>query len=187
MPVAGVVMKRLFVGTLTSVPGIDAVRRALESFGLRGKWVEKHNLHFTYRFLGDVEDDKVFSIADSQRRQLEGVKAPVVEYVGVGAFPSVFKPKVVWIGVRSEGVIAVKRLVDKALLSFGFPEEGSYTPHLTVVRVKRAGRLNRLVSYFKSMEGHLFLRKPEARLHLVESRLTRKGPVYTVLEEILLD
>ncbi|RUM41575.1 MAG: RNA 2',3'-cyclic phosphodiesterase, partial [Desulfurobacterium sp.] len=76
--------KRLFVGTLTSVSGIEIVREKIESLKISGKWVEKKNIHFTYRFLGDVEEEKISQIGQMLRNRLKGVKAPVISYRGLG-------------------------------------------------------------------------------------------------------
>ncbi|RUM43442.1 MAG: RNA 2',3'-cyclic phosphodiesterase [Desulfurobacterium sp.] len=179
--------KRLFVGTLTSVVGLEEVREFIDSLGIVGKWVEKENLHFTYRFLGDVEEEKIKGIAGMLRGRLKGVRAPTVEYRGLGVFPSLRSPRVLWVGVESETIYEVKRRVDMALLPFGFPPEEGFTPHLTLLRIKKMRHQTRFKNYIFKMREHLFERKVEAKVCLIESKLTPRGPVYSVLEEILLD
>ena len=179
--------KRLFVGTLTVVSGLDAVRKAIDSMGIIGKWVEEENIHFTYRFLGDVEEERIPSIAKMLKGKLKGVKAPVVEYKGLGVFPSLRSPRVLWVGMESEDLQEVKRRVDLALMPFGFPPEDNFTPHLTLLRIKKLRHFTRFRNYLFQMKDHFFERKVESRLCLIESRLTPEGPIYSVLEEVVLD
>ncbi|TCK04533.1 RNA 2',3'-cyclic phosphodiesterase [Phorcysia thermohydrogeniphila] len=179
--------KRLFIGTLTFVSGLEAVREVIDSLGITGKWVERENIHFTYRFLGDVDEEKIPSIASMLKGKLRGVRAPLVEYKGLGVFPSLRSPRVLWVGMNSEALYEVKRKVDMALLPFGFPLEERFTPHLTLLRIKKLRHQTKFKNYLFKMREHLFERKLEAKVCLIESKLTPQGPIYSVLEEILLD
>jgi 2'-5' RNA ligase len=38
---------RVFIGTITTVRGVWQIKEKVFSYGVEGKWVEKHNLHFT--------------------------------------------------------------------------------------------------------------------------------------------
>ena len=179
--------KRLFVGTLTSVSGIEIVREKIESLRISGKWVEKENTHFTYRFLGDVEEEKISQIGQMLRNRLKGVKAPVISYRGLGVFPNLKFPRVLWVGMESERIEEVKRRIDQALMPFGFPIEENFKPHLTLLRIKKLRHATKFKSYIFQMKEYLFDKKIEPKVCLIESKLTSEGPIYRVLEEIVLD
>jgi 2'-5' RNA ligase len=179
--------KRLFIGTLTEVKGIEEVKSQIELLKIVGKWVEKENLHFTYRFLGDVEEEKIPQISTMLRGKLKGVKAPKISYKGLGVFPSLKSPRVLWIGIESDSIDEVKRRVDQALLPFGFPMEEKFVPHLTLLRIKKMRHTTKFKQYVFKMKEHLFEEKIESKVCIIESKLTSKRPIYKVLEEINLD
>lgn len=179
--------KRLFIGTFTSVSGMEMVRETVESLGILGKWVEKENIHFTYRFLGNVKEENVSQIGRALKGKLKGLKAPTVEYRGLGVFPNFKFPKVLWIGVESKVVENLKRKVDQALLPFGFPLEQNFKPHVTLLRINKLRHAIKFKSYLFQMKDYHFDRKVERKVYLIESKLTREGPIYSVLEEVILD
>ena len=179
--------KRLFVGTLVSIPGVFEVKRFISSIKVEGKWVEEENLHFTYRFLGEFEEERIPQLIKFLKQKLKGAGAPKVIYRGLGVFPSKERPRVLWVGVESEGIGEVKRRVDQALMPFGFPVEESFTPHVTLLRIKRMRHRGKFNSYLFKMKDFVFEEKVEPKVSLIESRLTEKGPIYSVLEEFSLD
>ncbi len=179
--------KRLFVGTLTDIEQVSDIRKEVEALGIEGKWVEKENLHFTYRFLGSVEEDRISQIAGMLRLRLKGASAPTVTYRGLGVFPSLKAPKVLWIGLESDGLSDIKERIDKALAPFGFPPEGKFTPHLTLLRIKKMRRRTKFSRFIERMKDFTFKVEKEFVVSLIESRLTPEGPVYSVVEEFRLD
>ncbi len=65
------------------------------------KAVEPENLHITLLFLGEVCEGKLSRI---EERLAEVDFQPFkISFEGVGAFPNVNSPRVVWIGVKEEG------------------------------------------------------------------------------------
>lgn len=179
--------KRLFLGTLVSIPKLLEVRKFISSIKVEGKWVEEENLHFTYRFLGDFEEEKIPQLVSFLRQKLKGARAPKVTYRGLGVFPDRERPRVLWVGVESEGIGEVKRRVDQALMPFGFPMEESFTPHVTLLRIKRMRHRGKFSSYLFKMKDFVFEERVEPKVSLIESKLTEKGPIYSVLEEFSLD
>ena len=179
--------KRLFMGTLVSILGIDHVKNFISSLGIEGKWVETENLHFTYRFIGDFEESKIGQLVTFLNQKLKGIQPPKVTYKGLGVFPNRDKPRVLWIGVESEGLQTVKKSIDQALMPFGFPPEEKFTPHVTLLRIKKMKHRTKFNSYLFKMKKHVFLERTEYSVVLIESKLTEKGPIYSVVEEFRLD
>ncbi len=180
------VRKRLFIGTFTPID-YGQVKKEVESLGIEGKWVEPENLHITFRFLGDVEEEKIPQIAKMLRGKLKNAQKFKVQYRGLGTFKRNGIDRVLWVGVLSEGIEEVKRVVDQALMPFGFTPEESYTPHLTLLRIKKLRRRIKFKNYLHRMKDYLFKEREESSVCLIESKLTSKGPVYSIVEEFHLD
>jgi len=182
------VRKRLFVGSFVQIPQeeVKKVRSTVENLKIEGKWVELHNLHFTYRFIGEVEEEKVPQIVQMLRGRLKGVESFPVKFTGLGTFTSNGLPRVLWIGVESQGVYTVKERVDQALMPFGLPPEREFKPHVTLLRIKKLRRRGKLGELVMKMKNHVFLERTEVSVALIESKLTPQGPIYSVVEEFKL-
>ncbi|MCJ7645372.1 RNA 2',3'-cyclic phosphodiesterase, partial [bacterium] len=76
------------------------------------KWVEPENLHFTLKFLGEVDEDKLLGVIEKTRLGVAGVSSFRVHLSGLGSFPNLKSPRVVWVGV-SEGKQELKNLSER--------------------------------------------------------------------------
>lgn len=124
----------------------DEVRRSLHDAGAplreaapRGvAWVRPEGLHLTLKFLGDVEDARVGDVAETLRRVAAGHLAVRVAVGGVGAFPSLARPRVVWAGVEATPRLELlQHDVEASCASLGFELEGrAFRPHVTLGRVR---------------------------------------------------
>lgn len=132
-----------------------AVRTECDAAGWKASWVREESYHFTLRFLGQVDADRVDAIAAA----LDGVgahRAFPLRLAGVGAFPNWGRPKVLWIGVDegASDLAELAREVGARLDTLGFSrEDRPYRAHLTIARVKLAGRRVRDVVKAVSPEG----------------------------------
>ncbi|SMP07234.1 2'-5' RNA ligase [Desulfurobacterium pacificum] len=179
--------KRLFIGTKVRLDELDKVRKEITSFGIEGKWVEEENLHFTYRFLGDFEEEKIPPLILSLKGKLKLCRAPEVVYRGVGFFEKKGIPRVFFVRVESEGIQRIKNAVDQALLPFGYPLDKEFVPHVTLLRIKRFRRATKFKSYVHRMKDFVFGEGKVNVVTLFESKLTSQGPIYTAVEEFHLD
>jgi 2'-5' RNA ligase len=101
-------------------------------------WVPPQNLHVTVQFLGAQSEERLAAaeaaLADAATRS-----APIhVTFHGIGAFPGLERPRIVWIGL-AQGVLETRALqarVADALTTQGFARpERPWHPHLTIGRV----------------------------------------------------
>ncbi|MFP4542994.1 MAG: RNA 2',3'-cyclic phosphodiesterase [Candidatus Kapaibacterium sp.] len=177
---------RLFIGTFADSSLFEIIYPELKdnfSESLRGKWVELENLHFTYKFLGEVNEDKASEIKDDLSPLLTEYNA-FLQFRGISAFPSLSRPKVMFAGVYSEDNL-VKKLhagIDEKLYKFGFEKDKrDFTPHLTLVRIKEysAKEFKKAAGAYKD---HDFGMMPRFRISLIKSVNTSKGPVYSLLD-----
>ena len=152
---------RLFVGVPVDadvLPHVDALAAKLRDAWTAGRWkaswVPAKSMHLTLDFLGDVEPAR----ADGIGPALDDLclrPAFEIELGGLGAFPSIERPSVLWLGVRT-GVVELTALaveVQTRLAPLGFvPEARAYHPHVTLARVKRPG--SALGPILRTLDGH---------------------------------
>jgi RNA 2',3'-cyclic 3'-phosphodiesterase len=108
------------------------------------RWVRLDGLHLTLRFIGQVAEDRLTAIGEAMNRVAAATAPFDVEMVGAGAFPSVGRPRALWLGVGAgtEGLAAAAAAVDEQLATTGLDRnERPYRAHLTVARADgiRAG------------------------------------------------
>lgn len=169
------------------VPGevldaLAAFQAELSRTGADLKLVERENLHFTVRFLGEVsEEDAAEAKARLGALSVAGGTAQVR---GVGAFPDLARPRVVWAGVAKgdeEKVVSIARAAADALAGIGEADTRPFVPHLTVARVRSGRNASALSGLVRLDPDRSFGAATFAELKLKSSRLTPGGPVYSDL------
>lgn len=178
---------RLFI----AVPIPQGMREALEGLQASWKartqgvrWVRPEGLHITLKFLGNVPEERLQAIKEAMETALSGLAPFEVRVKGVGAFPSLRNPRVLWVGVEDEEgkLKGVFKALEKALQKLGFPrEERPFSPHLTLGRVKGRGD-------FSFLEGSGFDFGPllVKEVILFKSDLKPEGAEYTPLYAVPL-
>lgn len=138
---------RLFVAVELPRPVLDALgeaqsdladQAARAGIGRICRWTSLTGSHLTLKFLGDTSTGRVPDLAAELLAGLAGQAPVALELAGLGAFPSLRAPRVVWVGLA--GALAelglLQRRVEAALVPLGFPSEGRpFAPHLTLARV----------------------------------------------------
>ena len=143
------------------------------------RWVKPERMHLTFRFLGETEETLIPNLG----RALDEVVAqqrPFMLFLdGFGCFPNCKRPRVLWAGIGGDMGAAeqLKKAIDQALIPFGWQAETRpFRPHLTVGRVKDAGK-----AASTPWPGEVQkLAVPGTAIHLIESDLTPEGPRYTM-------
>ncbi|MCD6227503.1 RNA 2',3'-cyclic phosphodiesterase [Candidatus Micrarchaeota archaeon] len=143
------------------------------------KKVALNNLHYTLQFLGEVHGNEIHKITNA----LSDVKFNkfTVAVHGIGFFPNQNYVKVVWLGADDNG--GLKELASKvrgALEPLGFTPDHSFSPHLTIARVKRKIETKELIKKFGSRAFGSF---KVSQFYLIKSTLTPRGPMYEVIGE----
>ena len=166
------------------VPGhvLDALvdfQRSLSKTGADLKVVERENLHFTIKFLGDITDADV---AETKSRLVKtSIPGAEIEVRGAGAFPKAANPRVVWAGSApkdEEKVSFIAREVASSLGGIGESDDRPFRAHITLARV-RSTRNSRLLSELLLNEAdRLFGFAKLGHLKLKSSVLTPSGPIY---------
>ncbi|SFN01872.1 RNA 2',3'-cyclic phosphodiesterase [Thermodesulforhabdus norvegica] len=104
------------------------------------KWVNAYGVHITLKFLGDVRETQIPDL-EKVIREVAGKYGSFSLFLkGCGAFPSIKKARVIWVGVDGDvGLLGdFKKELDNYLEPLGFPEEDrEFRPHVTLGRVRR--------------------------------------------------
>lgn len=174
---------RTFVAV--EVTSKDAIKNMLEfqktllSAGLKAKPIASNQLHFTLMFLGEINE----VMLDSIKNKLVEMKfKPLqVTYTGIGAFPSLKSPRIIWVGVDDAAapkLIQLAKDVETKLSTLGFKSDKPFAPHITLFRVKdRIRDVDSIMQHKNRVFGEDLL----SEVKLKKSDLTPSGPVYNDL------
>lgn len=100
------------------------------------RWVRPGGMHVTLKFLGAVAPSLLAQVHAALRETLREVAAMTLAVRGLGAFPAMRRPRVVWAGLVGDGLAELAARVEAALAPLGFAAEGrAFTPHVTLGRV----------------------------------------------------
>ena len=149
------------------------------------KLVEPKNIHITIRFLGNISP----GIVEKIFKAMENVnfKPFTVEIRGLGAFPSLRFPRVVWAGIKrgEEELKGIFEQLEPQLRKLGFqPDPKGFSPHITIARVKTGRNKAELAKTLKELAEKEFGVMIAKCLRLKKSTLTPRGPIYTTLKEV---
>ena len=166
---------RLFVAlspppeALAEVSG--AVGRAKEEWP-QVRWTAPELWHVTLAFLGEVPEEKLPSLSARLARAAGRHPAMTLAFAAAGAFPSVKKANVVWLGLRGGEAVLPKRAASLAAGAHRAgarePERRRCHPHLTLGRSRTGLDVRDLVDSLTAFEGTPW---HAGAVHLVRSHL----------------
>jgi len=159
--------------------------RTLGAGEMAATWTRAENLHHTLKFLGDTADTQLPNVCRAMTRAAASIDPFVLESVGVGVFPRIAAPRVVWIGAGTgaSAMIALHDALDQELYEVGFALEARrFKPHLTLGRVRKGGGTREtLAKRIEDNRDFLAGQTPVVELTLFSSELQKGGPIHTVL------
>lgn len=178
---------RLFIGiniTKKQRTRIHRVARVLREQDLPIRWIDPDKFHITLKFLGEVRSAQVEAIEEALTRVAGATKAFSTELAGFGAFPTIRRPDVIWLGVGATAELrCLKQDIEWALGDAGFEAETrAFHPHVTLGRAHGpggAGAFRGLDTLMADMDitGDLKVHT----IDLIRSHLSREGARYSVL------
>jgi 2'-5' RNA ligase len=129
---------------------------------------------------------KLTAITQAMDAAVQNQPTLTLQLSGTGCFPHVKRPRVIWAGLAGQvaELVALKQKLDAGLQPLGWEmekrpfrqaQDKPFKPHLTLGRVKDDKKL-RGVSWAVDMEAVVV---GITAVHLIESQLTRQGPIYT--------
>lgn len=147
------------------------------------KFVEPENLHFTLKFFGDVNEEKIEEINNIIDKQVGNFSPFEILINGIGVFPSLRYIRVLWLGAENFDPFSKLQMdMDQEFVKIGFEKERNYVPHLTIGRLKGSGNKEALVKKIEELEDISVGKTIIDKLILKKSELTPDGPIYTDLK-----
>ncbi len=152
--------------------------------------VPAESLHVTLVFLGYTPEKEIEALGETVR----GLRspAPTIELGDPVAKPSLGRARLFALPAASPGAIELQSELEEALAAKRLykPEKRPFWPHLTVARVRSAGRGSKRPRPVESPPGSLSreLLEPSlpVRVRLYRSELNPKGARYTPLAQVEL-
>jgi RNA 2',3'-cyclic 3'-phosphodiesterase len=183
---------RLFLAINLPAPERRAIRDAtsrLRDAARPVSWVTEDRLHLTLKFLGEQPEQVIGPLREALLEVAARTPVSRLELAGLGAFPNLRDPRVVWLGVgRDPKLELLHHDIETACAALGHEVDGrAFRPHVTLGRVRSrlSGEASRALSdaarrveYSGTVDATSF--------EVMESRLTPSGPNYSVVATIPL-
>lgn len=166
---------------------VSALRSGIQSSASAIRWENPAKLHMTLKFLGSIDPGRIELLVKEISAIARYHSSFDIIYEGLGAFPSMDRPRVLWVGVRdSRSILELQNDVNRAAVSAGFAEdERPFHPHLTIARIKHFDAGHRLTAILKSLTFEPVSTRC-AEVLVMKSDLHPNGSRYTVLQSIPL-
>ncbi len=189
-------MPRLFIAVpLEGEPPapLAQVLQRLRAIGRPVKMAEPGPLHVTVAFLGDVDGAITPDLTEAMRETAAGVAAAsTVQLRGLGAFPDIRRPSVVWCGMADVAwMVDLEARLRPWLDALGLPlDDRPFHPHVTLARMSLRDRRDRVPGALAELlQQHAdtdFGAAAIGGLCLIQSELTPKGAIHTTIETVRL-
>lgn len=155
--------------------------------GYQGKIIPPEKIHLTLKFLGDTEEELFSNIKQGLQKASKGIGSFKIKIVGLGVFPNLRRPRVIWLGLDNipNNLVQLHENIDHEISPLGFPAENrAFKPHLTISRVKKRIKDDRFFQFFKQNMTTVIGEDTITEVHHIESKLTPKGAIYTVINSV---
>ena len=142
-------------------------------------------VHLTLRFIGEADDKKINSLK-KRMQSLEDFPSFKVSMKGMGAFPNIKEPRVVWIGADMGDpfykiLSSLEKMLDDSSLDY---DDKPFKAHVTLGRVKSpSSKLTSLITENRDLEAGSFVCN---NICLMGSELRPTGAVHSLIASYVL-
>jgi len=168
---------------------IGEVQGDIRSTHAEVRWTNPEKIHLTLKFFGNIEESRIDPIFRSIEEPIRDTLPFSLKVRGVGAFPHLKNPRVIWIGLVEEREIltSFQKQIETQLEKVGFqPENRPFHPHLTLGRMKSSRGKEELVGRMERHKEEEFGDFEVERVVLFKSDLRPSGPIHTPVREMKL-
>jgi len=169
-------------------PSLEVFATELRRTSPALKVVDTGQLHLTLKFLGETEEGLVPEIVTAIREACASIHPFEVRVRGTGAFPSLSRMNVIWVGIEgAEPLARVAESLEESLEALGFPrEKRAWKAHVTLARVKGRPDLDRVRRTLETQATDAFGIHGIDAVHLKKSSLTPQGAQYSAVDTVRL-
>ncbi len=164
-----------------------AQERLRAALGSAVRWAEPESIHLTLKFLGTLPPQRLSSVQGAIGEACEGQQPFRLNLHGLGTFPSLSAPRVLWVGIYGavDALADLHHRIERALARRGLPpERRRFSPHLTLGRVQEglpAAEMRRVGPAVLDAATPAPAEIPVDAVSLMQSRLQPGGARYTRL------
>ncbi len=162
----------------------------LKRTGADLKLVAPENIHLTLKFIGYIEKEALVALNKIINDVVSGIGPFSISIGNIGAFPSLKKPRVVFVCVQEKGdnLLRIYEKLDKGVERLGIKKESrKYVGHITLGRVKSQKNISKLKDALNSGTECYFGLEKVTSLSLIQSKLSSTDPIYTRLNNFILN
>ncbi|MCD4741467.1 MAG: RNA 2',3'-cyclic phosphodiesterase [Desulfobacteraceae bacterium] len=174
------------------VSHLRGLQTHLKTYKVKASWPNPSNMHLTLKFLGNIPCSKIQGINHSISATILDFKKEnkrlSLSTKGIGVFPSVKKPGIIWSGIQSgikgqtNRLEMMHSLLEANLEKTDFKKEKKrYFPHITLCRLKQPvseSRITQILKRYSNINSDSFFVNS---IILFKSQLTSSGAVHTKL------
>jgi len=187
---------RLFIAITVPSDVREAIERAQSQLKRHSppgmiRWTPPDRFHTTLKFLGDVPATQVPDLKEAVTKVCAGFPVLQLSARGVGFFPSLQKPLVIWVGTHdeSEQLEEMHRRIDEAVRPFAAADKpDKFTGHITLGRFKpgHRGETTKLMERATILQARHFGDWVAGEVELFRSELTPTGAEHIPVASIPL-
>ncbi|HSP99954.1 MAG TPA: RNA 2',3'-cyclic phosphodiesterase [Candidatus Dormibacteraeota bacterium] len=162
-----------------------AVQHELARHRAAVRWARDDQLHVTLKFLGNVEEAALGELRQVLSPALRAAPPLAAEVRGLGTFPDLRRPRIVWAGVECAPLAGIAAAADAAAATIGVvPETRPFHAHVTLGRVNGSARWAPLGREIVARASEDFGACTFSELVAFRSDLRPDGALYTKLWSI---
>ncbi len=173
---------RLFVAVDLEPEIRDKIGQLIEDMKSREfdvKFTKPGNLHFTLKFLGEVEEGRIPEIESRISDALKGAEPFKISIEGLGYFGSHNFIRVIWLDVKLGREMLVELSRKMKVLDYIRPDDFEHKPHITIGRPRSGKNRELLLREIEKMKFVKFGGMDVKFVKLKQSILQKDGPVYS--------
>ena len=183
-------MKRIF----TAIDISDGARAKCASYvenlkgvfpHLRVGWEKPEKLHFTLKFLGDIDEAQLRNLTEAVAAATGPISIFKIRIAKTGAFPSKRNARILWLGVNDEqaNMPKLKEVLESKCFERGLAKENrGFKAHLTIARLREPHKSSELVEKHLS-ENFVSDEFTVSAVTIYESRLQKSGSIYSIVSK----
>ncbi|HUG41398.1 MAG TPA: RNA 2',3'-cyclic phosphodiesterase [Longimicrobiales bacterium] len=176
---------RLFIAINFTAKDRQRMHRAARKLRERElpiRWEAVEQLHLTLKFLGEVRPESVGRVKEAVARVAEKTSPFTLTMEGAGAFPTLRRPRVIWLGAEASPELrCLKHDLEWELAPLGFEREvRAFHAHVTLGRALKEARAGDFRDFEEAVSGLSYRAEiPVRTVDIMESHLARRGARYT--------
>lgn len=165
----------------------DVINRLSKGIGFTGSqlnWVPAENLHFTLKFLGEIDGaPKTLEAIQEVLAAAVTEEFPLIAHLQeLACFPKPQRPRSIALGINPKAHRLLERVaahLEEHLAAIGYAaSDRPFVPHLTLGRfkfVKQIKGVQQILANHQKLTGQTF---PIEKIYLMESDLSGPLPIY---------